>query len=426
MKKLINIKSILFAGTLVFSLQSCVKDYHNPASGTPGDVITIFALKQAYQGSEVTLSKEAIGGASKIAGVVISDKTGLNVEPGTFVLQQTVSTTNSATDVTRGIILKMSSGNADYNFGDSLIININGLKLDRLNGRLTISGLTPDKVSLAGTRVPLVRYVTLGILKVNMDEYESTLISLNADVADFAGGTTFAGLRKLKDNTGPEIYLQTRNEASFSGTQVPLDAQFNGIAGYYNEASKDTASAKKVIMPRTAADIQFISGVIYPNFPESFEAPDFSAKSSYNSGTNIVALNSGSWTLLQAILANTLGSDKINAPGKQSIRMQQNLTTSGFAQMNFDVPDGASKVSVFYGKYATDAKSSFKLEYSTNQGTTWIAVGNNITDMPDKGAKQATWAVNITGPVRFRINKNGIGTTNNGRLALDDFAVYKK
>lgn len=426
MKKLINIKSILFAGTLVFSLQSCVKDYHNPASGTPGDVITIFALKQAYQGSEVTLSKEAIGGASKIAGVVISDKTGLNVEPGTFVLQQTVSTTNSATDVTRGIILKMSSGNADYNFGDSLIININGLKLDRLNGRLTISGLTPDKVSLAGTRVPLVRYVTLGILKVNMDEYESTLISLNADVADFAGGTTFAGLRKLKDNTGPEIYLQTRNEASFSGTQVPLDAQFNGIAGYYNEASKDTASAKKVIMPRTAADIQFISGVIYPNFPESFEAPDFSAKSSYNSGTNIVALNSGSWTLLQAILANTLGSDKINAPGKQSIRMQQNLTTSGFAQMNFDVPDGASKVSVFYGKYATDAKSSFKLEYSTNQGTTWVAVGNNITDMPEKGAKQATWAVNITGPVRFRINKNGIGTTNNGRLALDDFAVYKK
>jgi len=426
MKKLINIKSILIAGMLVFSLQSCVKDYHNPASGTSGDVITIFALKQAYQGSEVTLSKEAIGGASKIAGVVISDKTGLNVEPGTFVLQQTVSTTNSATDVTRGIILKMSSGNADYNFGDSLIININDLKLDRLNGRLTISGLTPDKVSLAGTRVPLVRYATLGILKVNMDEYESTLISLNADVADFAGGTTFAGLRKLKDNTGPEIYLQTRNEASFSGTQVPLDAQFNGIAGYYNEASKDTGSAKKVIMPRNAADIQFTSGVIYPNFPESFEAPDFSAKSSYNSGTNIIALNSGSWTLLQAILANTLGSDKINAPGKQSIRMQQNLTTSGFVQMNFDVPDGASKVSVFYGKYATDAKSSFKLEYSTNQGTTWIAVGNNITDMPEKGAKQATWAVNVTGPVRFRINKNGIGTSNNGRLALDDFAIYKK
>lgn len=139
----------------------------------------------------------------------------------------------------------------------------------------------------------------------------------------------------------------------------------------------------------------------------------------------MITASTGTWYLLQAILANTVLSDKINPPGKQNIRMQQNLTTSGYVQMNFDVPNGASKVTVFYGKYATDARSTFRLESSINGGTTWIAVGANITDMPDKGNKQASWAVNFAGPVRFRINKIGTGTSNNGRLSIEDFAIYR-
>jgi hypothetical protein len=179
-------------------------------------------------------------------------------------------------------------------------------------------------------------------------------------------------------------------------------------------------------MPRNATDIQFASGVLYPGFPEDFESPDASVKSSYNVGTNVVALRTGSWTLLQGILGNVPGSDRFNEPGKQGVRMQQNLTTSGFVQMNFDVPDGASKVTVFYGRYGVDARSQIRLESSINGGTTWTAVGNTITVNPDKEFRQATWMVNFTGPVRFRINKLGLGTTNNGRLSIDDFAIYKK
>jgi len=422
-----NIRTVSAIGLLVLCLQACVKDYNNPASGTPGPMITLFALRQAYQGNEVTLNADATGGASKIQGIVISDKTGLNVEPGTFVLQQTFASSNAATDVTRGVVIKMTSGAADYSFGDSLVINIAGTKLDRINGKLTISGLSTDKITnIAPNKIPLVRYVTQGILGVKMEEYESTLISLHADVVDYAPATTFSGLRKLKDNTGPDVYVHTLASATFASTPVPIDAQFNGIAAYLNETGKDTTGAKKTIILRNAADLQFSSGALYTGFPESFETPDFSVKSSYNSGTNLITGSTGTWYLLQAILANTPVSDKYNIPGKQSIRMQQNLTTSGYVQMNFDVPDGASKVTVFYGKYATDAKSSFRLESSVNGGTTWIAVGANITDMPDKGNKQATWAVNFTGPVRFRINKLGIGTTNNGRLAIEDFAIYKK
>lgn len=422
-----KIKIITIIGLLVLSLQSCIKDYDNPASGTTGEIISLFSLKQAYQGKEVTLTSDAIGGASKIQGIVISDKTGLNIEPGTFVVQQTVTSSNSAGDVTRGIVIKMNSATADYNLGDSLLINISGAKLDRINGKLTISGISSDKITTVGTnKVPLVRYVTQGMLGVNMEQYESTLISMHADVVDYAVGTTFSGLRKLKDNTGPDVYLQTIGTATFAATQLPIDAQFNGIATYLNESGKDTSGAKKIIMLRNAADVQFASGALYAGFPESFETPDAATKASYNSGTNLITANTGTWFLLQAIIGNTVLSDKFNAPGKQSIRMQQNLTTSGFVQMNFDVPDGASKVTVFYGKYGTDAKSTLRLESSVNGGTTWVTVGANITDMPDKGNKQATWAVNFTGPVRFRINKIGTGTSNNGRLSIEDFAIYKK
>jgi len=411
---------------LLLCLQSCVKDYENPAAGTTGELMTLFALKQNYQGSEVTLGGDVTGGASKIQGIVISDKTGYNIEPGTFVLQQTFTSSNSAGDITRGVVIKMNSGTADYNFGDSLVININGAKLDRINGKLTISGITTDKITtIAPNKVPLVRFVNQGILGVNMEQYESTLISMHADVVDYAVGTTFSGLRKLKDNTGPDVYVNTLPTASFAGTQVPVNAQFNGIATYVNESGKDTSGAKKTIMLRTSADVQFVSGALYAGFPESFETPDAATKASYNSGTNLITAGTGTWYLLQAILANTVLSDKFNVPGKQCIRMQKNLTTSGYVQMNFDVPNGASKVTVFYGKYATDARSTFRLESSINGGTTWLAVGSNITDMPDKGNKQASWAVNFTVPVRFRINKVGTGTSNNGRLAIEDFAIYR-
>ena len=428
MKLFAQIKTITTVALGILCFQSCIKKYDNPAAGTPGESITLFALRQAYQGSEVTLNADATGGATKIQGIVISDKSGGNVDAGSFIIQQTILTSNAATDVTRGVILKMASGTPDYNIGDSVVVNISGLKMDRPNGRLTISGVTADRVQRPATgKTPLLRYVTQGILGVYMEQYESTLIALHADVTDYTAGTTFAGLRKLKDNTpGPEVYVHTLSGAGFAATSVPVNAQFTGIAEYYNENGSDTAGAKKTILPRNAGDIQFASGALYSGFPESFEQPDFSTKSSYNSGTNLITTPTGVWYLLQAILANTPVSDKYNVPGKQSIRMQQNLTTNGYVQMNFDVPDGASKVTVFYGKYSTDAKSSFRLEYSTNQGTTWTAIGANITDMPDKGNKQATWTMNITGPVRFRINKLGIGASNNGRLALDDFAIYRR
>ncbi|HEY0677927.1 MAG TPA: DUF5689 domain-containing protein [Chitinophagaceae bacterium] len=409
-----------------FPLSSCIKDYENPADGKLGDMMTLFALKQAYNGSEVTVNKSNLGGASLVEGVIISDKSGQNIDPNSFVLQETFTSSNSISDVTTGIVVRLNAAHS-YNLGDSVQINVDGAKLGRLNGKLTLSGIGADRITvLATNKTPVSRAVTQGMLHELINVFESTLVTINADVTDYTAGATFSGLKKLNDNTAGSVYVHVLQGAAFAGAALPRSAQFGGIAGFYNESGNDTTGAKITVMPRNLTDTQFVSGLTYNGFPESFESPDATTKSSYNSGTNILALKTGSWYLLQAILGNTSGSDKIIVPGKQNIRMQQNLTTSGYVQMNFDVPDGASKVTVFYSRYGTDARSSMRLEYSTNAGTTWTAVGANITVPADKQIRQAVWTVNITGPVRFRINKLGTGTSNNGRLNLDEFTIYKK
>ena len=411
---------------VALAISSCIKEDANPAAGTPGETLTIYALRQRHLGGETTLNATALGGASKIEGVVISDNTGKNMEENSFVLQQTVVSINAFTDVTRGIVIKMN-GAVTYNMGDSLQIQVSGAKLSRIKGNLTLSGITPDKVTVIATgKTPLSRAETQGRLHTTMDQYESTLVTLTADATGSGAGTAISGVKGLNDQSGAPVFLYTLGGATHASTTMPANAQFGGIAAYYNESGNDTSGARKVIMPRNAADIQFASGVLYAGFPEDFENPDVSAKSSYNVGTNVVALKTGNWMILQGILANVPASDRFNEPGKQAIRMQQNLTTSGLLQMNFDVPDGASKVTVFYGRYGADARSQIRLESSINGGTTWTIVGNPITVNADKEFRQATWMVNFTGPVRFRINKLGTGTTNNGRLSLDDFAIYKK
>jgi hypothetical protein len=431
--KTMKTKYMILAGTLAL-FTSCLKDDYNTATGTTSPYATINVVRDLFKGNELTITPDKLGGAEFTHGVVISDKSAGNVQPGTFVIQSTISTPNQLGDLTRGIIIDMGSGaNVSYVPGDSLLIDINGATLSRVNGRLTLSGITADQISKkADNRTVVIRAVVLNTLNYNFDHFESTLISVHADVKDYASMATYSGDKALGDNTGPQIYLNTRSEANFASNAVPPNAQFTGIAGYFNSNSSDTAGAKKIISLRNISDVKFESGILYTGFPESFDSPDFTQKASYNITTtaNNIDLSTGNWKLQQAILGNTVLRDKFNFPGKQCIRMQQNLTSSAYVQMNFDAPQGASKVTVFYGKYSTDATSTFRLEYSINGGTSWTTVPNStITDMPEWGSWQATYMVNILVPVRFRINKLGLGTTSptvkNGRLCIEDFAVYR-
>lgn len=174
--------------------------------------------------------------------------------------------------------------------------------------------------------------------------------------------------------------------------------------------------------------IGFAQKALYPNFPEAFEWPDTAAKTHYKKAD--VKLKSGDWNLDQAILGALTNHDRFNPSGKQSIRMQQNRSKSAYLEMNFDLPDGASKVTVAYASYYKDAPCVWKLEYSLDQGLTWKQAGQDI-GTETKELKTAEFNLDLKGKVRFRINKLGLGdgktdpSIKNGRLSIDDFAVYK-
>ncbi|WP_316813034.1 hypothetical protein [Pedobacter heparinus] len=167
-------------------------------------------------------------------------------------------------------------------------------------------------------------------------------------------------------------------------------------------------------------------GKPYPGFPEKFETPLAETKSKYGKGE--VVFKSGNWTLEQALIGDAADKDRFK--GKQAIRMQQNLDAPSLLQMNFDLPNGASKVSFQYGAYGKDRSCTFILEYSSDEGKTWSRADQVITDASD-GLSTATFKFDIKGNVRFRINKIGLGSSEkeasikNGRLNIDDFTVYQ-
>lgn len=167
-------------------------------------------------------------------------------------------------------------------------------------------------------------------------------------------------------------------------------------------------------------------GKVYANFPEKFETPDEAVKKKYKAA--VVELKSGSWTFDQAIFGGTADRDLFK--GKQAVRMQQNLDVNALLQMDFDLPNGASKVSFVYGSYYKDVPCTFILEYSIDQGKNWTRADQVITDVSDE-LSNATFKLDIKGNVRFRVNKIGLGSSEkepsikNGRLNIDDFAVYQ-
>jgi len=397
-------------------LTSCLKEDINNAIGVVNPVTTLDQVRAFYKGADVDLTAEKLSGSTKIDGVVISDATNKNVTTGNLILQ------DYGRGIVRGITLVLGAEAANYAQGDSILVEIVGTKLVNNNGSLQITGVTGAKIKKIASNVATsVRQTSLADIVTNFANYEGSLVRVNSDVKPTpVTGETYSGDKGLNDGTSAAVKLHTETTATFATNRVPASAAFTGIVTYGGDTTK------KQIWMRNTSDVANASGPLYDKFPEDFESPDATQKASYAAA--VVTLKTGAWMFDQAILGNTGGRDRFNPAGLQCVRMQQNLSTPAYLQMNFDLPNGATKVTFTYGAYYTDAMSTFRLEYSTDSGVTWQKLGNDVSD-PPAGSKGATYIMNISGKVRFRINKLGLGTTGgailNGRLSIEDFAVYQ-
>lgn len=182
------------------------------------------------------------------------------------------------------------------------------------------------------------------------------------------------------------------------------------------------------LLVNLSAELKAQKGEIYPDFPESFEK-----KSDDDTGykKKSVTLKSGIWTMYGARIDNFENDKPVT--GTCAIRMVGNNTNDGYLRTDFDLEEGASKVTFWYSSYAAkgDKPCKFRLEYATDGGKKWKQTGE-VIEAKSKVKQQAEFPLDIEGKVRFRIvklalgNEKGDPSISNGRLSIDDFAVYKK
>lgn len=410
--KTISIKTFLYASIVSLFLTSCFKEDVNEALGTNNSEISIYALRNLYKGQKITLESDALTDAKYIRALVVSNHEGNNF-PSNYIAVQ-----NEWRSQLRGIMVEVDDPER-YKFGDSVDIWVDGLQLLEKDGVLTLSGLTHNNTYIINRNNPVsARPVSIATLNAQYANYEATYVEVTSDLeVEPASGETIKGSKAIADAEENRVYITVVDNATFANETVAPSATFRGVALRDNE--------KIQLRLLTYADMAFPSGKIYPGWPETFDNPD-APKDGYANRT--VVLPTGSWWFQQTLLGVTAGRDRI-VSGTNAVRFQQNHATSdAILQMDFDVPDGASKVTFFYGSYWNDPTSWFRLEYSTDQGTTWHQVGENITDAhtttQSMDSKQAIFLMDIPGPVRFRLNRpqaNNVG----GRLGVDDFAIFK-
>jgi hypothetical protein len=412
----------------VLGFTSCVEEDPNPSEGIPNPVASLYVVRDAFHEKDLDLGPGSLFDAHQAGGIVVSDPSGNNWPAGKVAIQ------DSWRGMRRGMILDLDeAAAANYKVGDSVFFDVRGSVLKRKDGVLQITGLKPEGIRTITSDLPIApKAVGIAELLANFGKYESTLVMVTGGPEEVpASGETYAGKKQIVDGSGKSITLYTDANATFASRKLPASASFVGIPTMAADGTPE-------LRMRTIADALNASGPIYKGWPESFEIPNFEEKKSYNmknadgSSNNARNLSTGNWTLYQSILEQTKDRDVI-VTGSQAVRFQQNLTESALLQMNFDLPNGASKVTVWYATYYTDKSSTWQLEYSQDQGATWIKVGEAVSDAA-RAHKMATFLMDISGPVRFRINKLGLGASGtkdkngniveNGRLGIDDFAVY--
>ncbi|WP_207493793.1 DUF5689 domain-containing protein [Aridibaculum aurantiacum] len=238
-------------------IAGCKKDkYGNYPGGRIGPFIAIYDVRDLYHGEDIALTKERLYGSSSITGVVVSDHSGKNLPEGLLVIQD-----RRRLNELRGISIALGARAADYVPGDSVIVNIEGGTLKRVNDILQITGLNAaavNKVS-SGNEIPVNRVPAHHIL-ANPDKYESVLsVIVKGGFNPVPGpNEVLAGNKLLNDGFG-DLPFHTEATATFANNKPFFLANYYGIVFSVMGADKQLKPQFRV---RTADDIVLLSSTV--------------------------------------------------------------------------------------------------------------------------------------------------------------------
>ncbi|MEZ4892708.1 MAG: DUF5689 domain-containing protein [Saprospiraceae bacterium] len=166
-------------------------------------LVNLSDVRALFQGSTTYLPSDR-----KIKGIVISDRTGNNLNNRNLYIQ----------DGTAGIVLRFEATHS-FDLGDELEVVVSDIELSEFNQLMQINNIplaAATKKSSGNTVTP--RLATVAEINANFETWESTLVKITN--ANITGGATLAGSRDLSDGTGT-IILFTSNSATFSGMTTP-------------------------------------------------------------------------------------------------------------------------------------------------------------------------------------------------------------
>ena len=230
-------------------LWGCKKEDGTYPGGTLSPYIAVLDLRSIHEGQDVTLTKDNMFGATKVSALVTSNHSGGNTPPGLLVVQD-----SRRLGQLRGIAINIGNDAANYVPGDSVVIDVEGSTLKRVNGILQLTGISTQKIVKAGSGkniTPLA--VKANDVLNNPGRYEGVLISLTKAGFDpsYPASSTYAGDKTINDGFG-NITLHTEATASWAGKPLPFLSNFTGIVF-------GGANGSPQLWPRSESDITILS-----------------------------------------------------------------------------------------------------------------------------------------------------------------------
>ena len=139
-------------------------------------------------------------------------------------------------------------------------------------------------------------------------------------------------------------------------------------------------------------------------------------KTAYASGT--VSLSAINWNMTEALIG-TEPAELI--AGSRSARLRGYGTSS--MTMLANKSNGLGTISFSYRRYGTDTQVDWKVEYSTDDGSSWTQIGSSFTAPANNDIQTFSEAVNVSGDIRVRIKRATESGTSNRRLNIDDIVI---
>ncbi|WP_437920534.1 DUF5689 domain-containing protein [Sphingobacterium sp. LRF_L2] len=197
----------------------------NYPGGEVSPYIGIYDVRNLYKGEPLNLNLESLEGSQKLAATVISDHSGGNLPSGLLIVQD-----RRRLDFQRGISIPLGDAAANYQPGDSLIIDIDGGVLNRVDGILQISNISEDKISKVGQVDVYVTQVNVAKIIANPGNYESTLVAIVKGGFAYTPteGQVLSGDQEINDGFGA-ITVRTDAQSDLANLPQYKMANYYGI-----------------------------------------------------------------------------------------------------------------------------------------------------------------------------------------------------